>query len=284
MRIEPFTDANREDALALLRRRRPSSLFLLGNLADQGPVLTDHLNSGDYRVLRRDDGAVGAVFAHYRRGNLIVQTDRFADYAAAIVADVRSDGRPLQGILGDFEVVAPCMAALAPRWVPSSVKREPLFDLDLTLAVAAPVPEGLSPRRLTHDDFGAWRALMQASGIEGGIPEQGTDAQIAQGFADRVARGVHWGADYQGQLVSIAVLNVIADRMGLVGGVYTVPALRRRGFSRAVMDRMACDSQGALDALVLFTHEDNLAAQQLYRKMGFGEIGLFAMVFGADAG
>ena len=73
-----------------------SSLFLLSNLAIFGPRLTDHWNSGNYRLVE-EAGRVVAVFSLTRRGNLIVQAGGRADLADSILEACESEPIEVSG-------------------------------------------------------------------------------------------------------------------------------------------------------------------------------------------
>ena len=84
MQVEPLCDGNRAAALGLLERFEETSLFLLGNLAEHGPVLGPALTSGNFKCVV-DDGQVVAVFGLSRNGNLCLQSDRQRDYSRLIL-------------------------------------------------------------------------------------------------------------------------------------------------------------------------------------------------------
>lgn len=281
-----LTDATRPAALALLQGRLRSSIFLLGNLAEFGPVLTDHLNSANFRVILRD-GVVAGVFALTRRGNLLVQTDRAADYGEAIFAALEADPLTLTGLVGDWDLIDPLrgrLQAQQPGWQASYNQREPLFELPLQ---GRPVPASAAQARLlTPADFDAWHALREAFNLEAGLPNPSTREQMQTMFLGMVARSRQWGVNVDGQLVALAAMNSDAGGAGLVGGVFTDAGFRRRGLSRAIMEKLAADARDVigLDRLVLFTGDTNEAAQTLYTSMGFAQDGLFGLIFGSDAG
>jgi len=274
-----LAEATRPAALALLQAQLKSSIFLLGNLAEFGPVLTDHLNSANFRVVLRD-GIVAGVFALTRRGNLLVQTDRAADYGDVILAAIAQDPIPLTGFVGDWDLIDPLRTRL-PHWAATYDNREPIFELHLA---GRPVPVTSGARLLTAADFPAWYALRHAFNVEAGLPQQGTPEQQRTMFDGMVVRRRQWGVDLDGVLVALAAMNSDACGAGLVGGVYTAPSARRRGLSRAVMEQLAADARDVhgLDRLVLFTGDTNAAAQALYTSMGFVQDGLFGLIFGAE--
>ena len=64
-----------------------------------------------------------------------------------------------------------------------------------------------------------------------------------------------------------------------MGGVYTPSESRGRGYARAVVAAALLDvrAEGAGDA-ILFTDDDNQAAQTAYRAIGFRPIGDYRIV------
>ena len=70
--------------------------------------------------------------------------------------------------------------------------------------------------------------------------------------------------------------------MGQIGGVFTLPENRRKGYSKLCMKQLIIDSRNIhqLNILILFTKEDNVAAQGLYESLGFEHIGYFGLIFG----
>lgn len=281
MFIRDLTTENRDEALALLRRHRESSMLLLGNLETHGPRLTEHLNSGNYRCLQSQDGTV-AVFVLTRRGNLLVQTDRQADYAEAILAACEAELMPITGALGEWSIVERLWARYRERQSAlrtSFRSREILFRLDVSLALLARDPR---VRLLAEPDFEECDELRRAFCAEAGLPFQGTAEERRQVFLTQQQAGGWWGCFDEGRLVSIAGINARVDGLGQVGGVYTPPVHRRLGHSRAVMQAIILDSRElhGLSGLVLFTDEGNAPAQSLYRGLGFAEIGHFGIFFG----
>ena len=78
--------------------------------------------------------------------------------------------------------------------------------------------------------------------------------------------------------------NATADDTVQVGGVWTPPALRNRGYGRAVVAGalLTARAEGARRG-VLFTAETNVAAQRAYEALGFARSGDWALVFLAEA-
>ena len=65
-----------------------------------------------------------------------------------------------------------------------------------------------------------------------------------------------------------------------VGGVWTPPQLRNRGYARAVVAGALLAVRAAgVRRSVLFTAEANLPAQRAYAALGFTRIGDWALIF-----
>lgn len=66
---------------------------------------------------------------------------------------------------------------------------------------------------------------------------------------------------------------------GAVGGVWTPPALRGRGYARAVVaaSLLIAREQGVTRAIV-FTGEDNIPAQRAYVTLGFRRVGDYGII------
>jgi predicted GNAT family acetyltransferase len=281
MHVEPLIESRRDEALAFLRDRRETSLYLLSNLAEYGPVLTEHLNSGNFKVVVDGDRVV-AVFVLTRRGNLVAQCDE-ADAIANLILDAcETEPIALQGFVSRWAVADPLHRA--------HQARHPRFDTTFharDILFRRPVESGRAPadpavRPLQAGDFEAWDPLQRAFLEQEGIPVQGTMAQRRTLFEAQTARGHWWGYVADGKLVSTVALNACIEGVGQVGGVYTPPEHRRRGYSRAVMQRLFADAAGplGLHTLILFTGEGNVEAQRMYEQLGFERIGHFGLIFG----
>ena len=79
-----------------------------------------------------------------------------------------------------------------------------------------------------------------------------------------------------GRIVSTALTNVEVASMAMIGGVYTPPPLRHRGYATAAVVAL-CQSllDGGLQPCLFW---DNPAAGRIYRRLGFEDIGGWSMV------
>ena len=82
--------------------------------------------------------------------------------------------------------------------------------------------------------------------------------------------------------MSITAIVALHRRLAQIGGVYTMPDRRRRGFNRIVMNTVIHESRVVhdLERLFLFTGETNVPARHLYESLGFERFGHFGLFFG----
>ena len=279
--IEDVTDSDLERARAFLEAHRHASLLLLANLVLFGPRAGEHPNSGNYRCVV-EDGRIVAVFSLTRRGNLLVQAAGRADLAEDILE--ACDGEPFEvtGVIGDWPAAQALWSLVCqdPRFEPTHSHKDVLFSLDLAAALdtAGAVPDSGAVRALAADDFEQWAPLNAAYLAELGLPLQLTAEQRREEFETDARADRWWGAFEGARLISVAGLNAAYGRLAQVGGVYSCPAGRRKGLSRAIMRKLMADSRQRFARLILFTGEDNVAARRLYESLGFqaeGEFGIF---------
>ena len=80
-----------------------------------------------------------------------------------------------------------------------------------------------------------------------------------------------------GRIVSCALLNVEGGDAGLIGGVYTLPAARGKGYAAACTAALSRDLQRDGKTPCLFY--ENPIAGRVYRRMGFEYAGQWAVIY-----
>jgi predicted GNAT family acetyltransferase len=282
MMIKDVSESNLDKTRAFLETHAETSLFLLSNLAEFGPRTGDHLNSGDYKFIE-EDGEIRAVFCLTRRGILLPQTAGRRDLTESIVRACERERNSIQGVVGEWQAAEAIWRILCAtsRFRPTHTSKEVLFHLALSKRDDRP----RRARLLDPIDFAEWIHVNTAFLTEQKLPIHGTNEERETNFASESTARRWWGIFENHQLVSTAALNAVYKDIGQVGGVYTVPGKRRQGLARAVMLTLSSDAidQHGLRKLVLFTGEENFAAQALYQSMGFARLGHFGLLFGVDA-
>ena len=82
-------------------------------------------------------------------------------------------------------------------------------------------------------------------------------------------------AEEGGVLVSAALTNAETPEMAMIGGVFTPPDRRNRGYATACMDALCREL--LCDGIQPCLFYDNPQAGSIYRRLGFREIGTWRL-------
>ena len=275
-RVRSFLEANLE-----------TSLFLLSNLAIFGPRLTDHPNSGNYKLVE-EAGRIIAVFSVTRRGNLLVQAAGSADLAESILESCEGETLEVCGVAGEWPTAAAVWELLRadPRFEPAVSSKDVLYRLPLTgSGESSPMklPSGVVVRALDASDYAQWERLNTAYCAELNLPLPTIDAAHEVEFAGRTRAKWWWGTFVGSQLAAIVGLNATYGVVGQVGGVYARPADRKKGLARAAMQLLIEESREyhRFEKLILFTGEESRNPRRLYESLGFEVAGAFGLLLGS---
>jgi len=271
---------------AFLARRAHSSMFLRSNLAAGGIVDRGQPYQSTYVAARDADGIRGVV-GHSWHGMLQVQApaDVVGDLARAAAA---RSGRAVAGLVGPWAQVAAARTALGFDAARTRLcSHEDLFALDLAhLIVPAPLADGrVRCRRPESRELPLlidWRVAYDVE-ISNATDTPAFRQATAVDIARLHARGATWVVTAGAGPVAYSAFNAQLPDTVQVGGVYTEPAHRGRGFARAVVagSLLAARERGASQA-VLFTGKDNDHAQRAYRALGFQVVGDYGVVLFSD--
>ena len=155
-------------------------------------------------------------------------------------------------------------------------QREVAYDFmtsDLSQTPFPPVPPGFRVSRATVLDAAKLFPLQESYEKEEVLFSPDEFHSLASWMAfQQVLRSQLVLVLWQGKRpVAMARTNARHGLWAQIGGVYTLPSERRKGFQkilmRHLMATLALENQGAC----LFVKKDNLAAFNLYFELGFGE-------------
>ena len=280
--LAPANEADRPALDAYLAAHSDTCMLLRSNLRAVGLAWTPPAGAvaqAQYVVARRA-GAVVGVAGHAWNDNVLLQADAHAAALAALA--VRRSGRPVAGLLGPVDQVAAARAALGLAGAPVSLDSEQtLMALALDrIAVPPALRDGaVVGRRAAAGDRAvliAWRAAYL---IETGASVAGADvpAQAAAAIDRALAAQQVWLIERDGAPAAMCTHNAVLPDSVQVGGVFTPPALRGRGFARAAVARSLLDARAAgAGRAILFTPRPDAVAA--YRAVGFEPIGGYAIV------
>jgi len=187
-------------------------------------------------------------------------------------------GQSLIGILGAQGPVQALRVAVGLAAAPCKLDRdEPQFTLDLA-AIKMPETSGftLAPLDSQWRDIATrWRAAYAVEVL--GEREETAEEPAARSVDDFIARGSHRILLRDRAPVAMTGFNAELPEIVQIGGVYTPPDLRGRGYGRRVVALHLAEARarGAPQA-TLFAASD--MAARAYRSLGFVRIGTFSMV------
>jgi len=278
--LYPGDEAILED---FLLPRLETSMFLISNMRESGLEYNGERYTGDY-VAAFEDDRITAVMAHFWNGIVIAQAPVHLD--ALWRETLEASGRPLKGIIGPHEQVCALKSTLPLESVDLQLdRREILYSLALDdLAVPEALRTGQVKGRLVElrdvDVLACWRVGYEIEALG----EEETEQLWAheRAMAERaVEEGNTWILEADGQPVATSAFNSRIAEAVQIGGVWTPPEFRSRGYARCVVAQSLLDArdEGAYKA-ILFTDEDNVPAQKAYASLGFrlaGDYHLFML-------
>ena len=268
---------------AFLMPRAECSMFLLSNSAKAGVVDEGKPFQATY-VGAFENGELAAVAAHCWNGVLLVQAPAELvspnTVRALAHAALANSGRPIAGFSGPADQVAVARRAFELP-APALDEVEDLYALALA---DLRVPDALAKRDVTcrrpredeHAELAAWRRAYHLESLGSADSEQ-LAAKAQREIADLVAFGTLWVLEAAGAVVAMTAFNARIPDMVQVGGVYTPPTLRGRGYARCAVAGSLLDARAEqATRAILFTK--NAAAARAYAAIGFARIGEYALV------
>jgi predicted GNAT family acetyltransferase len=270
---------------AFLRKHADSSMVLRSNLLADGIEDKGGRFGGVYAGAFGAEGTLRAVAAHYRRfGNVFPQAESEEALDAAVSCAVEASGDRVRGVIGLRPLVRRAIARLELNAAPCNYDaneglyaieleqlRKPalLLDPEVELRAVEPGDESF---------FVEWLIDYEVRTL--GAPDNAdTRQKCRESFARSLASKEPCLLTHAGIPRAKTDFNARLPDMVQVGGVYTPPQQRGRGYARAAvaLSLLRARRRGAKRA-VLFTGDDNLPAIGAYRSIGFGRVDDFAIV------
>ena len=208
---ELVIDNSLQSCIDFLEERKETSLFLLGNLLNYGFQRREHINSGNYRLLKRDNKIAG-VFSLTLRGNLLIQTDNKDNYSHEIYEAMDTENIKLKGIIGHWKdcfLFKVHYETTSNGWKASFISKERLYSLPLNNIKNKNLilEPGLLIKLLTRKDFEQWNTLNLGYMKEINLPVQENNKERKQFFEEGVKNKHWWGVFLNKKLISIGAYN-----------------------------------------------------------------------------
>ncbi|MFW0784678.1 DUF4081 domain-containing protein [Gordonia sp. CPCC 206044] len=196
----------------------------------------------------------------------------FADRAA-------SAPRVCSSIVGRAELVLPFWDRIAPCWGPAREVR----DTQPLMALTGPPEVAPDPlvRPVTLDDLDAYLPAA----VDMFIGEVGVDPCAGDGgrsyrrrLASLITAERVFARFDRGEVVFKAEIGSLSRRVGQIQGVWVAPDRRGEGFGAAGTAAIASAILAYGRTPSLYVNSFNLSAREVYRRVGFSEVGTFATV------
>jgi RimJ/RimL family protein N-acetyltransferase len=289
--IRLLTSADYAVLDAFLQKYTATSMFLRSNARDAGLDDRGGIFQASYLGAFEGGELVGMI-AHCWNGRVLMQSPDLGvleKLYRALLDLPTLPQRGINGACGDYRQVRALMGRLEPdaRSVQMDT-RETLFGLDLTQLTNSDLLQRGETicRRIEEPDLAtllAWRFDYGVEALQAARESIKAEEEAAflrsqlengHGFVLADARS--------GQLLATAAFNAALPDIVQVGGVWTPPELRGRGYARAVVtgQLLIARRDGVTDALLF---ADNPAAIRVYEAIGFRRIGDFGMIFLKEA-
>jgi len=283
MAVEIRTLGAGDEALLLrfLEQHPETTMFLRGNLRRAGIVDRGQRFGGVYAAAL-DDGVAVAAAAHYWNGNIVVQAP--TALAEVVRTAVTTSGRDVKGALGPWSQVERALAAL--RLDPERAQHsacERLFALELARLcvpdlLADPGVRCRPPQPEELDRLVGWSAAYHIETL-GDHDSATLRSEVRANLQEYTRADLHWVLERNGEMVAYSAFNAALPDCVQVGGVFTPPPLRGRGYGRAVVAGTLLEARAnGVSRSVLFTGPDNIPAQTAYRALGYEDVGDYGLV------
>ncbi|KAE9632611.1 GNAT family N-acetyltransferase [Parasedimentitalea maritima] len=268
-------DADLDWIQSFLYANLQSSMFLLSNLRDHG--LHDKTSDKGMTIWLAQGSAPG-IFAITNSGMILLQAPNAVDRMWARARDLIADRPVLTGCLGETRQVRAFLSAAGLSDVPALLNDdEPAFRLNLAELIMPQmqggelVPLSVVPRELVVH----WRASYHFEVM--GTSKRKATAVAETDIASYIEKDSHRALLVNNQPVAMTGFNAALPSVVQVGGVYTPPDLRGRGYARLALalHLQEVRAKGVTQS-VLFAA--STAAVRAYMSLGYQRAGEFSLV------
>lgn len=261
---------------AFLAQYWETSMFLRSNLRRAGLLDRGNPFEGTY-VAAIEQNEIQAVAAHYWNGMIILQAPSHLE--AVVQAAIEQSNRPIMGLAGVWQQVQAAQQLL--NLNATLAEPEILFSLSLS---QLQIPQALSSFRVRpphleeFDRLTEWRVAYEIETLNrSASPQLWEDCR--KQLENLQNQQAQWVLEVEGSIVSYCAFNAQLPDVVQLGGVWTPPEFRNRGYARCVVAGALFNAkETGIEQAILFTSKKNYAAQNSYRSLGFQAIGEYGLV------
>lgn len=282
LQVKKITELNDERINSFLEAHYETAMFLLSNMSEHGVSLGMHPNSGNFFSI--DKGRdIEAVFCLTRRGNILLQTlsnTYSQQLSQLVIGSCRKENVKIRGILGAWNTSSAMWQDLRKE---NLVEKENYLSKEILYSKHQNFYDPSTKefiRILKEDDFASWSVMRKAFMEEAGMNNSLSDEEFKQDLLSLAAAQRFVGLFDKNDLIGTAGLNAKIKSIGQVGSVYIKPFYRKRGLAKTMMLAMEKTMMNLhdIDKFILFTSEDNIAAQSLYESISYQKIGHYGII------
>jgi len=260
------TEVDRPDVEAFLEANATYMMFAWSNLLRHG-MNGEHPRSMQFSYSEGFKDLLG--ISH--EGMVMPFCPNTADDIAPLLV-----GRNILGILGETGIAERVRRALGLSKAALDTS-EPHYDLALS-DLQVPNTAGMelrslkdAPRELLEE----WRAAYAIESLA--VPGEDAKARAVQDISTYIANDSHRVLFCDGAPVAMTGYNATASHIVQIGGVYTPPNLRSRGYGRAAV-AMHLDEARPKGTKRAILFAANVPAEKAYRAIGFRQIGNYSVI------
>ena len=261
---------------AFLAPRAETSMFLRANSRAAGFEDRGEPMQATYAAAFEAKRIV-AVAAHCWNGVVLIQAPRHAGEVAQVAID--ASGRRLTGIIGPVDQVRAARDVLG-LVSPRMDDADDLYALDLAALRVPDALERLSFRRPRESERPLLFAWREQYLVETHLAAPGArlSEEARSGIELSHQQHAHWVLQDGKKLVAYTAFNARLPDIVQVGGVWTPPDLRGRGYARCAVaaSLLQARAEGARRA-ILFT--SSASGARAYEALGFVRTGQFGLLF-----
>jgi predicted GNAT family acetyltransferase len=266
-----------------LSQRPETSMILRSNLRAVGLVYEDKRYHGDYFASFDNKGKMTAVLAHYWNGNILTQASDIPALETLARYFTKVSNRKVEGFLGEtreIEILLRQFQLLETEF--SMDENECLFNLDLA-ALKIPVKKEHSNRcirKICAADLQflkEWRHNYNKEALFSDDSEETRQSAMAEVLV-MIESGNYFVMEINDVPVALSGFNASVEDCVQVGGVWTPPEHRNRGYARVLLAEILrlAHERGIAKALLF---AKNPAAIKAYEAIGFDECGCYRLAF-----
>jgi predicted GNAT family acetyltransferase len=198
---------------------------------------------------------------------------------AHLLSRLRPSVQSIMGITRCVEEAEALVPAVPTRRIEYFLMR--LSREDARRLWAPPLPPGMSLRRPTAADAAAILPLQEAYEKEEVLldPAHYSQALSLRSLVQSLREEVHVVLEREGRLVAKAATNARGFTVDQIGGVYTVPTDRGKGYAHAVMVALLGGIFAEKSTACLFVKKKNRPAISLYNGLGFQPVNEYTISY-----